>query len=577
MFKRIICLTLALCMLVSFTACKKNASEGSGYSEWEEEIVVKGGDAGNVSGAASGNGATTQTIVHKEEIDTSGTNSTAQGNTGTTNPADPNAVATASTANPDTVSNSTPNTTASTATHGTTNTTPDTTVSTAPTTSSPSTPTTPNGKVDTEAEKNKLDFKGETIIIMREWDPYKSGYNRAHDNFNTKLAECEKRFNVDIVGKKWKATLAGEMLSGVKPEGHYYLVGVTGGGNVYDMASKGYLAYMDDAMKATGIDMTADHYSPYNTGINNVNGKQWTIGFGFSRIQTAVYYNKKLLAEVGYARTLKTDTSVQSYIDSNTWTWDVMTEMAKKTTKRNSSGEVTQWGIGIGDITGMILSNGGHIIHPDKNGKFVSQLNTENVKEAVQQVYDWYHVDKVASAFSGGQWTSMGDAFAQKKIAFIFGGHAVGGTAYSNLTADDYGVAYLPMGPRMKKYVAHMTWEYSYVVPSTYQNRTKELLLLADELHEWPLEGYTRDDEFRDEWTRYFHSNEQYQMWWNQHFSNKVERVWDGSCIVTSGINFSDIVSGAMTPAVWVDTYSKAVNENAAAITNKYKYTGPLK
>ena len=83
--------------------------------------------------------------------------------------------------------------------------------------------------------------------------------------------------------------------------------------------------------------------------------------------------------------------------------------------------------------------------------------------------------------------------------------------------------------------------------------------------------------EYSDEWSRYFHSNEQYNMWYNHHYSDKIQRVWDGSSIVTSGASYEDIVNGTKTPAVWVDTYSKAVNKNAAAITKKYTYTGPLK
>lgn len=517
MFKRITSLALASLLVLSLAACTRNPDAGSEYSEEFETIVISG---------------TSTTTNSSEEDKTTSSNPT-----------------------------NTSNTSSSKKPSGST----DTDYGSA--------------KGNAEKMKEKLNFKGKTITIMREWNPYPNGRNAAWDNFNSWLAKCEKRFNVKIDEKKWKATLAGEMLSGVKPEGHYYLVGHTGGGNIYDMATKGYLAYMDDAMKETGITMREDIYSPYNTGISNLNGKQWSIGFGFSRIASTVLYNKKLLAEVGYERTLKTDTSVQYYIDAGKWTWKKMTEMAKKATKRNNSGEVTQWGIGIGSqgITGMILSNGGHIIHPNSKGKFVSHLNTENVKEAVQQVYDWYHVDKIASAFSGGQWKDMGNAFGQKKIAFIFGGHAEEGAAYSALTADDFGVAYLPMGPRMKKYVAYMTWEYSYVVPATYQDMTTELLLLADELHDWPVKGYTRDDEFRDEWSRYFHSAEQYNMWYNHHYSNKVERVWDGSTMVPSAAGFDDIVSGTKTAAAWVDTYHKACNKKAQEYSKKYTYTGFLK
>jgi len=521
MLKRLTCLAMATLMVVGLTACKEKADNDSDYSYYDEIIV----NSTDNQSTTSQNGQETE----------SQTTSNAPNNNNST-------------------------------------------------TTSSKKPGTPNAGLDeyagnTDKMIEALDFKGESITIMREWEPYPNGVNAAWDNFNAWLAKCEKRFNVKIVEKKWKATLAGEMLSGVKPEGHYYLVGVTGGGNVYDMAVKGYLAYMDDAMKKTGITMKEDIYSEFNTGINNVNGKQWTIGFGFSRISATVLYNKKLLAEAGYQRTLTTDTSVQGLIDSKKWTWKKMTEIAKKTTKRNNSGEVTQWGIGISGqgINGMILANDGHILHPNSKGKFTSYLNTENVKEAIEQVYNWYHVDKVASAFEGGQWTDMGKAFGNKKVAMIFGGHADEGMAYSTLTADEFGVAYIPMGPRMKKYIAYMTWEYSYVVPATYQDRTTELLLLAHVLHDWPVEGYTRDDEFRDEWTRYFHSKEQYNIWYNHHFGKDIVRKWDGSQIVGCGVSYADILSGTKTPAVWVDANHNACKKAAQDASKKYTYTGFLK
>jgi len=428
---------------------------------------------------------------------------------------------------------------------------------------------------NTDAMKEALDFKGKSITIMREWSPYKSGRNAAHDNFNNWVNKTEKRFNVKIVEKKWKATLASEMLSGVKPEGHLYLIGYNGGGNVIDLANKGYLAYMDDAMKKTGITMKEDIYNEVNVQHGNINGKQWTIGIGFARINSTILYNKKLTKDAGY--------DIAKLINDKKWTWKMMTEVGKKTTKRNTSGEVTQWGIGGSGnmIKALILSNGGHMLYPDKNGKFQSTLNTENVKEAVQLAYDWFNVDKCATIMTNGQWTDGNKAFAAKKYVMFFSGHAGVTAAYSTLTGEDYGVAYLPMGPRMKKYVAYLVREYSYVVPAAYQDMTTELLLLADELHQWPVAGYTRDDEFRDEWTRYFHTSEQYKMWWNHHYSDDVVRVWDGVDLVqfNSGtvLSYEAILKGSKTAAVWVDNnhnaYSVLVKDNAKKIT----YTGTLK
>ncbi len=561
MFKRISCLVLAMAMVISFSACKENTSDGSEY-EIIEEVIVQGGEESTTAATESTQSGTTSTVTSTVVV------SGSKGNSGTT-----------STGTQSTVTSTSESTTETTSSQVTSSAEVSSTDTGSVAVSETNTDSDTPAIGDTEAWKEWLDFGGATVTLMREWEPYPNGKNAAWDNFNAHLAKTEKKFNVKIEEKKWKATLANEMLSGVKPEGNLYLVGATGGGNIYDMATKGYLADLNDAMTKTGITMEEDIYSEFNTGVGNLNGKQWTIGVGFSRISAAVVYNKKLLAEVGYKKTVSSDTSVQGYIDSNKWTWDTMTEMAKKVTKRNASGEVTQWGIGIGSIgiNGMIVSNGGHVVYPNSKGKFTSTLNTENVKEALQQVYDWYHVDKVASAFSGGQWTSMGTAFTEKKVAFVFGGHNEASTPSSKMQADDYGIAYLPMGPRAKKYTALMTYEYCYVVPAAYQNMTTELLLLADELHQWPVEGYTRDDEFRDEWTRYFLASDQYTMWRNMHFSDAVQRTWEPAAIINSGADFSSIISGEQTPAVWVDSNHSTVSQRAADISSKYTYTGNLK
>ena len=47
--------------------------------------------------------------------------------------------------------------------------------------------------------------------------------------------------------------------------------------------------------------------------------------------------------------------------------------------------------------------------------------------------------------------------------------------------------------------------------------------------------------------------------------------------MVPSGVGFSEIIGGSMTPAVWVDTYHKAANQKAKDATKKYTYTGKLK
>ncbi len=452
--------------------------------------------------------------------------------------------------------------------------TPGTPGTTTPGTTTPgTTPGTTTG--DTEALKDALDMKGQSITVMRDWGPYASGKNAAHTNFNNWVNKTEKRFNVKIVEKAWKATLAGEMLAGVKPEGHLYLIGYNSGGNVIDLATKGYLATLDDAMKETGITMNEEIYNEYNVQHGNINGHQYSIGVGFARINATILYNKKLTAAAGY--------DIAQLVKDKKWTWDKMTEVGKKTTIKNNSGEVTQWGIGMGHagIKALVMSNGGKFIYPDSTGKFVSKVNSQNTIEALQKAYEWYNVDGIANSFSGGQWTDGNKAFAEKKVALYFSGHAGATSAYSSLSGDDYGVAYLPMGPRMKKYVAYMVREYAYVIPAAYQDMTTELLLIADEMHQWPVKDYTRDDEFRDEWTRYFHTSEQYRMWWNHHFSDEVERVWEGMDLMPlsgeSTLDLGTIIKGTKTAAAWADANHSAYNTLISTTGKNVRYTGKLK
>lgn len=426
----------------------------------------------------------------------------------------------------------------------------------------------------TEQMKNQLDFGGEKITIMYEWEPFADGQNTAANNL---IKEIEKKFNVEIIQKKWIVPLLGEVLAGIEPEGHLYSISYTGGGNIIDLALKGHLASLNAAMKATGITMEEEFYNEFHTQQGNINGKQWAIGVGFPRINAAVLYNKKMVNAAGY--------DIQKLIDKNEWTWAKMTEIGKKLTKRNASGEVTQWGIGIGQtgIKALILSNGGNIVYPDDTGKFVSKLDSQNVQEALQLAYNWYNVDKIANSFSGGQWIRGDLAFAQNKVAMYVTGHTGIDTAYNSLSGDDYGVAYLPMGPKMDKYVSYMVGDYSYVIPASYQNMTTQLLLLVDELQQGSMKNSTSEELFCDEWANRFHTKEQLKIWCNMHFSNNIVHCWDGLDLISTtfkgsgAISLNAIIKGSKSPNAWIsanhNTYNLITQNNSKTIT----YTGKLK
>lgn len=423
------------------------------------------------------------------------------------------------------------------------------------------------------AESTKLDFGGKTITLLREWGPYARGKYSSWDNWLNNLEAVEKECNVKIVEKKWSATLAGEMLAGVKPEGNIYLVS---SGEVYSLATKGYIAGLNSAMKKSGIDMTGELFNKFNTGLNNINGEQYTVGLGFARVPAVILYNKKVTKDAGY--------DIAKLVKDGKWTWDMMTEIAKKTTVRSASGDVSRYGIAFGTTApaAMAVSNNSHVLYPNSSGKFELQLSSAGTKEALQQLYDWANVDKVAE-YNWGQksWTALDEDFASKKVAMLFAGHNGISVAYNKLT-DEYGVAYLPKGPRASGYVSYLMDEYSYVIPAAYSDMAADLLVLLSKLHRLP-KGYTVDDEFRDEWIRYFKDADAYKMFKTLH-DGSVKQVWDGTNkmapnagATTYASAFGRLFQGELTPGAFIDTYQSAFKASVNDSAKKVTYTGPLK
>ena len=425
-----------------------------------------------------------------------------------------------------------------------------------------------------EITKGNLDFGGKTVTIVREWAPFTKGNSAKGDRFLAAVEELEKKYNVNIEEKQQKVNLAAEMLSGATPSGHLYLISSENCGNIFEMANKGYLADFNDAMKKTGIDMTAAHYSKANTQLANLNGKQWAIGVGIPNVKSAILYNKKLIQNAGF--------DVNELISSKQWTWSKFTEIAQKTTLRDVSGEVTQWGIGMNPegVKALVLSNVGKLVYTDENGKFVSGLKKENTVEALQQAYNWYNVDRVATTFSGGAWSSGNTAFSSGKVALYFADSSAFSHAYSNLKAEDYGIAYLPLGPKAQNYVSYVDDCNSYVVPSVYQNITTELLLLVDELYKYS-ETYTSQDHFKNEWFASFHTNTQYNMWYNMYYSTDVKRVWEGLDKVNLGgstaNSIESLIGGTFSVTAWVEANDAIYSANSEIFAEVYKYTGNLK
>lgn len=409
-------------------------------------------------------------------------------------------------------------------------------------------------------------LKGKTITIMRSWGPYVSGNNTAHDNWNKRVAELEKKYNFDIVEKQWSVTLDQEALAGVKPSGQLYQVN---GDWAATYAKSGFIAPWDDAMKATGIDMTSDVYFKNSVQLCNYNGKQWAIGVEEGKMMSQVCYNKTLTTAVG--------ADVEALMDQGKWTWDAMTDIAKKIKAKYPE----KWGIicgGLLGVYGMVASNGGQLVSVAKDGTLGSNLTDTKVRQALEQYYKWIHVDKVATVpAKGASWDWGLKELIKGNVAFTFNEDACYDLLKEGMNGNDYGIAYLPKGPSAKEYYVCMETSWPYVMPKAYANEANDLLFVVDALYQLHP-GYTKDTQLRDLYVRKFSNSTTYNRVKNMHRTIKCAPIIEIQLGSTQEWESSirQLLEGKVTASTYVDTYHSAFDMYMKDQWKGFKFTGKL-
>jgi|DewCreStandDraft_4_1066084.scaffolds.fasta_scaffold00025_316 sn-glycerol 3-phosphate transport system substrate-binding protein len=167
-----------------------------------------------------------------------------------------------------------------------------------------------------------------------------------------------------------------------------------------------------------------------------IDGKTW--GIPFQRSTPVLYWNKQAFAEAGLDP------------ERPPATWDEQVEFAKKLTKRDAAGNVTQYGIQIPSsgfpywlFHGLVIQNGGHLMNEAGNEVY---FDTPEVIEALQ-----YQVDlaRKHGAMAPGiiEWGTTPKDFFERRTAMMW-------TTTGNLTnvrnnaPFPFGVAMLPARKR---------------------------------------------------------------------------------------------------------------------------------
>lgn len=148
-----------------------------------------------------------------------------------------------------------------------------------------------------------------------------------------------------------------------------------------------------------------------------------------------LYYNKDAFDAAGVA-----------YPDDK-WTWDNLRDAAKKLTKKDANGKVTQYGIaplnGYEAFFSVLWENGGGLLNDDKT-KCV--LNTPESIQGIQFISDLTNVDKSTPAASEMAKLPVEQQFLSGKIAMFFSGRWSTLTLWQAAKAPHWDVSSVPLG-----------------------------------------------------------------------------------------------------------------------------------
>lgn len=357
------------------------------------------------------------------------------------------------------------------------------------------------GLSKTEKLKAELDFDGETLtfVCTPGWD-YANPDSTDPEVIRRRerIAELEKKYNVKIVQKEGKGNyfdlMASTILSG-EPMGHVLMVPDN---QLLDWYKANVMANLNDAMEKTGIDFTDETlYSGETRRATNFDGKQ--VGFGPRAIQlgTAWFFNKRIFEEQNLG-------DPYEMVKNKTWTWDTVEEILTKATIRRADGTVEQWGMnswtGFSFFSSMAGANGGSLVTFDNEGVPHQNLSDPRTVEALEKMYDWAFVKKIADINDGTrQWDAAMKEFAKGNVAICLGTNKMLQIAQETPMEDEFGVIYAPLGPGKTDYTVSETRGDMYFIPTTYESMADKLLLLMDDLF-ITSDGATQEDRIMEKY-----------------------------------------------------------------------------
>jgi len=219
--------------------------------------------------------------------------------------------------------------------------------------------------------------------------------------FNEKYPNVKVEVSIDPISSGWGDYVT-HVLSQFNANNAYDVYG-TAIETFKTFETRGLFIPLDDFIAKnpgySDFDSSLFKYSSYQ-------GKTYFIPIGWNNIM--INYNRKLFKDAG--------------VDyPKDWTWEQFRDVAKKLTKHDAAGNVTQYGYEVPNqnffVQPWFYTNGTSVLNADWTG---SNMLDPKVAETLQFLHDLIHIDKV-SPIPGKE--MMDNQFAAGQVAMISRGH----------------------------------------------------------------------------------------------------------------------------------------------------------
>ena len=462
--KKTLALICVFAMLFSFCGCRETTVETSVLSYMDGEEVVEGTEVNTVSGENStqngGKGGSTTTVVTSkgETTTVSGGDSGTDGddganNGGTTNNGGTNNGTTNNgTTNNGTTNNGGTNNNGTTNNGGTNNgTTNNGTTNNGGTTGN----TGSNSIIDNPLD---VDLKGATITIYDASGAFSANASASKTDKAKAdvLAKIQKELNCKFSVKSVDTTKLKSLASTSAASGK-----AIGGIITAPLYETGYFISANlvaNVTRVSSMDLSKSYMN--QAGVLNCTqfgaGKYALVGPNYYNAAFGVYYNKRILSELGYD-----DNYLYDLVNSKKWNYSEYRKLAKEATKdldgKPGMSENDQWGQVIRDMeTGMVadmlVNVGTPMIKATATGLKLNMTDANIIKIA-NLSDEIYKKDGTRSSANGANAAKL---FAAGK-AFMFYGNANDSHSLTTMK-DEYGYLPTPMVDGQKEYKGAIDW-----------------------------------------------------------------------------------------------------------------------